>query len=1597
MQKRVLITLVLIVIALNPQIFGEIGQGYSPIKPLSTIANISLLKPNGGEMFYVGATDTIKWSSTNIANVKIEYTTNNGTNWTTIIESTSAIAGGYAWTIPDILSANCKVRISNASDSSIADTSEAVFTIVELQIPSQIFPTNNSKGIVQPVLTNWTQSLGAQKYILQVSTSSNFASYAFVDSNLTDTTKLLPTLSNYIQYYWRVKAYNLGGASDWSEVWNFKMLGNPYASNLITPVNNTVNQPLNGLVFKWTKPQERIEAIQKYQYQLSTDSLFGSFVINDSTLTDTTKSLTGLTYLSKYYWRVRAQNQTGWGDWSEVWNTTTIIEKPTVPVLALPINDSKGLLNPITSKWKSSIRVEKYILQLSTDATFTNLIVNDSLLTDTTRLYPIASNYTQYYWRVKAYNAGGESDWSEVWNFKTLGSPYASNLVTPLNNSANQPVNDLVFKWTKAEERIETIQKYQFQLATDGGFTSIVTNDSTLTDTIKTVNSLSYLTKYYWRVRAKNQTGWGDWSAVWNTTTIIEKPANFTLLSPANNSMGQLNPVTVSWNTSARADKFILQLSTSSTFTSFVVDDSTQTDLTEVLPTLNNYTQYYWRVKSVNVGGESDWSLVWNFKTLGNPYVSNLVTPLNNSANQHINNLVFRWTKPEERIETILKYQYQLSTDSLFGSFVVNDSTMTDTITTIHNLNYSTKYFWRVRAGNETGWGDWAEVSRFTTIIEQPTIPLLALPLNNSRGLVQPVITKWNKSLRVEKYIIEVSTSSGFATIVYADSNLTDTIIQLPSLSNYTKYYWRVKSVNIGGESDWSEVWNFKTLGNPYASNLVTPLNNSVNQPIHNLVFKWTKPLERIEQIQKYQYQLSTDSLFGDLIINDSTLTDTTKTVSNISYLTKYFWRVRAGNQAGWGEWSEIYSFNTEGSFSNILTFELIDANQGSIKWGDYNNDGFLDILLSGNTSTTSVTAVTRVYKNNGDGTFQAITGGHPLMGVANGAAEWIDVNNDNFLDIIIFGIDRDQFNVQRYLTKLYINSNGVFYESNNYWGIGLNSADISVTDINGDGYQDFLVSGFNNGGERTDIYINNKNSNFSRFDNVIDYKVRDGSSDWGDYDSDGYKDLILCGNTGSGLISKVFKNVDGNLQQHMDWFTGVEKGSVRWGDYDNDGDLDILIAGWTGENPACKVYKNTNGGFSEVSSISIAGIAAGEAKFIDFDNDGLIDIIVSGSNITQLYKNMGDDIFTFVEVPSFSGRIYSSIASGDYDNDNDLDLLIIGSEASNAKTQLFRNNSAIPNTVPSPPANLSVNIQGTAVKLTWDKSTDGQSPQNSLTYNIAIGRSINSTEIISPLADLNTGFRRVVNFGNTGHLNSYQLKDLPGGYYYWRIQAIDGNYAGSQFSQVDSFFILEKPAAPVLISPLDNAYGIHGPIVFNWHKSAWAETFSIEVAQDIAFTQIITADSLLSDTAWILNNYSIYTQYFWRVKAHNNTGSSNWSEIRRFKTLGNPFSTVLVSPTNNTYNQSVHSISFYWLKPEERIETISAYHFQLAKDSAFANLVLNDTTLTDTTFVVSNLEYFTNYFWRVRSTNEVTWGDWSAIWKFTTIIEKPKVPLLSL
>lgn len=137
-------------------------------------SQIEVMEPNGGEQLQAGSTTNITWTSTNVENVKIEYTTNNGASWNSITESTPSI-GFFVWEgLPNISSQQCRVKVSDASDGIPSDISDANFTITNQVVETLTILTPNGgeewqSGVAEVI--QW-QSSGVDSVKIEYSTNN---------------------------------------------------------------------------------------------------------------------------------------------------------------------------------------------------------------------------------------------------------------------------------------------------------------------------------------------------------------------------------------------------------------------------------------------------------------------------------------------------------------------------------------------------------------------------------------------------------------------------------------------------------------------------------------------------------------------------------------------------------------------------------------------------------------------------------------------------------------------------------------------------------------------------------------------------------------------------------------------------------------------------------------------------------------------------------------------------------------------------------------------------------------------------------------------------------------------------------------------------------------------------------------------------------------------------------------------------------------------------------------------------------------------------------------------------------------------------------
>jgi hypothetical protein len=134
---------------------GNFSLNAFEYKPVSTAPSIRVTSPNGGEAWDVGTTQSITWTSSwSVGNVKIEYSTDNGGTWSTITDAVEN-NGSYSWVIPNTVSGQCLVKVSEAADGSPADTSNAVFSITSSSPNSSISVSSPNGGELLSVGTSY--------------------------------------------------------------------------------------------------------------------------------------------------------------------------------------------------------------------------------------------------------------------------------------------------------------------------------------------------------------------------------------------------------------------------------------------------------------------------------------------------------------------------------------------------------------------------------------------------------------------------------------------------------------------------------------------------------------------------------------------------------------------------------------------------------------------------------------------------------------------------------------------------------------------------------------------------------------------------------------------------------------------------------------------------------------------------------------------------------------------------------------------------------------------------------------------------------------------------------------------------------------------------------------------------------------------------------------------------------------------------------------------------------------------------------------------------------------------------------------------------
>lgn len=297
---------------------------------------------------------------------------------------------------------------------------------------------------------------------------------------------------------------------------------------------------------------------------------------------------------------------------------------------------------------------------------------------------------------------------------------------------------------------------------------------------------------------------------------------------------------------------------------------------------------------------------------------------------------------------------------------------------------------------------------------------------------------------------------------------------------------------------------------------------------------------------------------------------------------------------------------------------------------------------------------------------------------LSNGAIKFGDIDGDGDQDVFMSGK-----NGSVYYSQIYLNNEGVFTLQTGTTITPLANSSAQFIDAENDGDLDLIVAGRGGNGVVTELYLNDGQGNFTLSTASTFTKMEYGFILVADVNGDGFTDIFVAGSNGASGKSNLYIN-DGTgvFTAATTSITNLSEDSVGdFADVDNDGDVDLFISGLNQTyNVVAQLYKNDGqGNFTLEQGTNFRSIMYGDAKFADITGDGFVDLITSGrndefNNEKNIYFNQGDGTFLVNGNSSITPTANGKIEFLDADRDGDLDLLLTGESGGNKLATIYAN-----------------------------------------------------------------------------------------------------------------------------------------------------------------------------------------------------------------------------------------------------------------------------------------------------------------------------------
>ncbi len=749
-------------------------------------------------------------------------------------------------------------------------------------IPAPPVATAASKITASEFTANWKSVTGADDYRLDVSETEDFSIYVsgYQHKTIMETSDSITGLSPGTTYYYRIRAYNSSGYSGYSNIIILITIPGKPEAIAATDVKSS------GFTANW----KAASGAESYRLDVSTSIDFTSYVpgYQNKSVSDLKDTVTGLTPITTYYYRVRAVNVNGTGENSDIIKVTTAPEAPN-------ISSATSLTNTgFKANWSALTGITSYLLDVSLSEAFDSFVEGyNSLEVLSGAGYNVTdlTGGTLYYYRVRAVNSDGISNYSAVQSVKTLSD--APKAISPENITSTG--------FTANWEPVTGAEKYSLDISTANTFDSPVPGYAD-----KDVGNVTHFdiinlkpgTLYYYRIRAVNS---GGTSVNSNIVQVITIPASPNALDPDEFTS---NGFTARWDAVDGAETYYLDVSSTNDFTSFIpgynnlnVGNKTSQKVVGV----QSGTTCYYRIRAYNSSGTSQNSNIVIGYTL--PPVPD-VAPATDITETG-------FTANWGTVTGADSYLFDLSMNINFSGYVTGyqDKSVNGNSLNIAGLTDGTLYYYRVRAVNSiSGAGGYSNSMLTWTLPPAPKAnPATDITYNRFTA-------HWEAVSVADSYLLDVSAGNDFGVFVpgyeklSAGKNISQQVI---GLNSGTTYYYRVYAVKGGSISNASEIIECRTV-------LSAPVAKEASDITES---RFTANWETNSGAERYYLDISTSNTFSSYVPGYQNLNignTASYQVINLSGGTVYYYRVRAENASGMSSDSNVITVKTVPSAPSV-------------------------------------------------------------------------------------------------------------------------------------------------------------------------------------------------------------------------------------------------------------------------------------------------------------------------------------------------------------------------------------------------------------------------------------------------------------------------------------------------------------------------------------------------------------------------------------------------------------------------------------------------------------------------------------------------------